>query len=307
MWLRTESAWLVFAAAVLLSGVPRSSTTWDPNDPEKTRPTVSREERDKLGLTPKTWGEVVHPDVYEALDRLNKKIKSLKARVREGRDLQAMDVLQRVRFEETIYVQVRLKNKQAHSTVLGSLTASEFHPRQILSDGSGFVGYATTESLKKLAKNPHVAGVSIDDKPLPIEDRVIAKDDLPPQQSGDTSPDQPGVKEGIVEAEVYRALSLYDRVDVVVSLHRESLSSPTESPSEAWRTEERRQQEAKRLQDHVLSAVNADQFWVRVRHRGLPTISGRINREALTKLRDLPEVKRINLPRLYRPATNLRK
>jgi len=52
--------------------------TSDPNDPEKTRATVFfPEKREKLGLTPKTWSGVVHPDVYPTLDRLNKTVESL--------------------------------------------------------------------------------------------------------------------------------------------------------------------------------------------------------------------------------------
>jgi len=54
----------LFALGAAAQPAPsRSMTTADPNDPDKTRTIVSREERERLGLTLRTWTGVVHPDV----------------------------------------------------------------------------------------------------------------------------------------------------------------------------------------------------------------------------------------------------
>ena len=70
----------------------------DPNDPEKTRPTISREKREQLGLTPKTWSGIVQPEVYTTLERLSQTVASLEDRLKKGRDSEAFHALWRIRF-----------------------------------------------------------------------------------------------------------------------------------------------------------------------------------------------------------------
>jgi hypothetical protein len=52
----------------------------------------------------------------------------------------------------------------------------------------------------------------------------------------------------------------------------------------------------------VLSSVSADEFWLAVRIRGGPTVSGLISREGLDKLWKHPDVTRIYLQELRQPA-----
>ncbi len=287
---------LMLGAGMALAAPPRMAI--DPNEPEKTRPTVSREEREKLGLTPHTWSGVVHPDAYARLDKLNRTVASLKDRLKKGRDVKAFDALMRVRFEGTMYVQVQLKDMDAQGRVLGGLKASEFHPEQLFEKSTGFTGYVSKDGLDKLAKNPDVTAVCLDDKPLPERPKPIYKNDLPPAKLGDTASAQSGVAEGKVDADVYRALNLSNRVNVIVSLRGESLPKGSDKSSEMRAREELREQEALKLQDRVLSAVSANEFWLCARMRGLPIISGFIDRDGLEKLWRHPDVRLIRLEEL---------
>jgi len=277
----------------------------DPNDPEKTRPTISREKREQLGLIPHTWAGVVHPNVYATLDRLNRTVTTLKDRLKTGRDVQAFQALWSMRFKGMVYVQVQVKDKDAGRRVLASVKASEFHVRQLFEGTAGFVGYATKEGLDKLAKNPDVLGVCLDDKPLPGPGKIIVKDILPPAKPGETASAQPGVAEGKVDPHVYRAFDLADRVHVMVGLRGESLPELTDKGPEMRSRLELRNQAEKQLQDRVLSTVSAHDFWVE--GRGGPAMHGAITKEGLQELWKHPDVRRIVLPQpLKIPAQNLR-
>lgn len=285
----------------------------DPNDPEKTRSTISRDEREKLGLTPKTWTGVVPPEVYATLDRLNQTVASLKDRLQKGRDVQAFDALRRIRFEGMVYVQVQLKhdpkgkpdseeNKAAirdvQRRVLASLKASEFHVPYLFEKAPGLTGYVTKEGLDKLAKKPDVAGVCLDDKPLPKKGKIIVKDSLPPAKPGEAA-NEPGVAEGIVDPDVYRAFDLSDRVDVIVSLRAESLPELGGNTLSDMRARwELHKQVEKQLRERVLSAMTADGFWVSTLLG--PGMSGCITREGLQDLRQHPAVQRIYLQEFLR-------
>jgi hypothetical protein len=87
----------------------RAQMTADPNDPGKTRTTIPREEREELGLTPRTWTGVVDPEAYARLDRLDKTVADLRERLKKGKDAEAFDTLRRIRFKGMVYVQVQLK------------------------------------------------------------------------------------------------------------------------------------------------------------------------------------------------------
>ncbi|MGQ9652234.1 MAG: hypothetical protein ACUVXJ_19235 [Phycisphaerae bacterium] len=288
----------VLAAAMPMSPVPRRvQTTPDPNDPEKTRTIIPREEREKLGLTPRTWTGVVDPEVYARLDRLNKTVAELKDRLKKGRDVEAFDALWRIRFKGMVYVQVQLKDRDAQRRVLASLKASEFHAPYLFEKSVGLTGYITKEGLDKLAKNPDVTGVCLDDKPLPGPGKIMAKDLLPPAKPGEAA-NEPGVPEKKVDPDVYRAFALGDRVDVAVSLRVELPSRPEELPSDLVARNELREQAGQQVQDRVLSALTANEFWLSSRHES--GMSGSVTKEGLQKLWRHPDVQRISFPPLMR-------
>jgi hypothetical protein len=291
-------------ATAFAAGPPapsRQKATYDPNDPEKTRPIVSREDREKLGLTPRAWTGVVQPEVHTTLDRLNKTVEGLKERLRlkKGRDLQAFDALERIQFEGMVYVQVQVKDRPAQRRVLASLNASEFHRPFLFENSAGFTGYVTKDGVDKLAKSPDVVGVCLDDKPLPERPKPLYKNDLPPAGPGDASATKPGVAEMKVDPDVYRAFDVSDRVFVIVSLHAKSIPPGTDVPSEMWTRGEMVDKAAKQLQDRVLSTLSAEEFWLSTREHGGAGFCGFISKEGFDKLRRHAEVQRIYLDELH--------
>lgn len=295
------------AAAITLGQRPaatRPSVVSDPNDPEKTRVTVSPEERETLGLTPRTWTGVVQPQAYTTLDALSKTADRLK----KTNTVQAIQALHSIRFEGTVYVQIQLKPdsriQDAQHRVLASLKASEFHPLYLFEASAGLTGYATKEALDRLAKSPDVTGVCLDDKALPGPGKIVVKDALPPAKPGEAA-NEPGVPEKKVDPDVYRALALTDRVDVLISLREDSLPKLTDVPSQMHAQNQLRKQAEKQLQDRVLSLVSADEFWLS--NRLGPGISGRITKEGIDKLWKDPDVRRIYLPQAFKvPDRTLR-
>jgi len=184
------------------------------------------------------------------LERLNKTVEGLKERPRlkKGRDMDAFDALERIRFPGMVYVQVQVKDIDAQRRVLATLKASEFHDPYLFEKAAGFTGYATKEALDKIAKNPDVVGLCLDDKPFAEPLKTIYKNDLPPAEPGDASATKPGVAEGIVDADVYRALDRSTHVKAGVSLRGEdSLPELTDVPAKMWEAGELRQQAAKQL------------------------------------------------------------
>lgn len=301
---------LILGTAAGLAGPPPASVTVDPNDPrlyprvadpndpEKTRATISREEREKLGLTPHTWSGVVDPEVYASLDRVNKTLARLKDRMNKDKDVRAFHAwFAGVETEGTVYVQVHLKDKTAQRRVLASLKASEFRLRQLFEGAAGFVGHASKEALDKLAKNPDVTGVCVDDLPLPQSPvKIIHRDDLPPPKPG--QPAGPGAREDRVEPDVYRAFDLTERPYVMIALRADSLPELTDKPSEMWDRNEAHRRAAKQLRDRVLATVSADDFWLH--GTTTSTVAGFISREGLQKVWQHPEIARITLVSLVR-------
>ncbi|HUU86029.1 MAG TPA: hypothetical protein VM243_21235 [Phycisphaerae bacterium] len=295
---------------------PRVPVTMDPNDPEKRRAIISREEREELDLAPHTWTGVVDPQVYATLEKLNETIKGLK----ETRSGDAAMTLFLMQFPGTVYVEVEVADeptdtegaggnvaaiRHAQRRVLQSLTAAEFRVAQLFERSPGFVGYATKEALDKLATHPDVDGVSLDEQGLPKRAKVISNEDLPPAKPGE-APDELGVAEGKVDPDVYRAFALTDHVYVSLDLRGgDSLPPLTDVPSEMWARGRVREEAARALQDRFLAGFNADEFWPWTVPLGELFISGFVNKEGLEKLREHRDVLGIRLPHVYRLGPEL--
>lgn len=283
----SSTLWLLLAATTVPAAPPRAAV--DPNAPDKNRTMISREERERLGLAPHTWTGVVHPDVYQRLDKLTKMVESLKSR----NDLDAVDARQRVRFEGTVYVQVQLKDRDARHSVLANLKASEFYVQQLFEESDGFIGYAKKEAVDKLARDPGVVSVCLDDKPIPERPTPIYKNDLPPVPPGDPSSTAPGVEEKKVTPDVYRALAMNSRIYVLVSLRRDSLPALTDRSSEMKAQWEQRKQAEEQLQNRALSGVSASEFWLFAKLGS--GVAGYVDRQGLDKLWRNPDVRLIHL------------
>ncbi len=295
---------LLLGATMALAEPPRVPVTMDPNDPEKRRTIIPRAEREQLGLAPQTWSGVVDPRVYVTMERLLATIERLK----ETRTGEAPTTLFLMQFPGTVYVEVHLKRdpkgtadsegnlagiRDAQRRVLRSLTAYEFRVAQLFERSPGFVGFATREGLDKLGAHQEVVGVCLDMQPLQEKGpKTIYKNDLSPAKPGEAA-DEPGVAEGKVDADVYRAFALTDRVDLTVSLRRDTLPDLTDVPSEMWARNRLRRQALEQLWDKVLSTVNADQFWT---WTSLSSgVSGFATREGVEKLQQHPDVVRVYL------------
>jgi hypothetical protein len=306
----------VLSACSLILGVtmalaaPPSPVTSDPNVPEKTREIISREEREQLGLAPRTWTGVVQPEVYTTLERLNRTVERLK-KTRTGDAVRILFAVQ-LRGAGKVYVQIQLKHdpkgapdseenmaaiRDVQRRVLRSLTAAELHRPFLFQKAPALTAYVTMEALDKLAKNPDVLGVCLDEAPLPYERERTAYDDLPPAEPGDSASTQPGVAEMRVDPDVYRALDLTDRVEVMIAFRGDSLPKVTAAPSRIWVRARVRDQVAEGLQDRILSTLNADEFWDLARIPGAAELVGSINRAGLDKIRNHPDLVRIALNR----------
>jgi len=284
----------------------RRPTVFDPNDPEKKRSVVTRAEREQLGLKVKNWDGVVQPEVYATLQGLNETLENARKNTHTA---EAIDLLTRVQFPGTVYVQVRLNSipegsadlgkdpvalRDAQRRVLGSLTAAEFHVRQLFEQSAGFVGHASKEGLDKLATHPDVVSVCLDDQPLPETLPKADKSQFADPKPGEFS-EEPGLKARRVEAKVYEGLTQSDRFFVAVSLESkgEPLPMLTDVPGEMQQRGREHDVAVRRLQDRVLSTLNADDFWLGTRLGS--GFYGYINRPGLEKLWKHPEVTAIGL------------
>lgn len=310
---------LMLGGAAALAGPPLltgPNVTGDPNAPGERRTIVPQAERERLGLAPRTWKGVVRPDVWPTLERRNKAIESLRDRLRQkrGKDLEAFQILfgAEMEGEGIVYVQVQLKHEPKgvpeskenmaainalQRRVLRSLTALEFHRPFLFQKAAALTGYVTKEGLDKLAKNPEVLGVCLDEAPLPDEPMKRVYDDLAPARRGDPASTRPGVAEMKVDPDIYRALDLADRVDVDVALRGDSLPKLTDDPLKGWAQMQLRKKAVKELQDRVLSTLSADEFWNSEGVSLTAGLSGFITREGFEKLRKHPDLVRINLNR----------
>ncbi len=253
---------------------------------------VPPEEREKLGLDDASWTKrygKVHPDVYAALEKAEK--------VREP-------WLDPVGFAGTVYVQVQLKQEQKGKTdsaenkaaikqlernVLGQVTAAQFYVVYPFQSAPAILGYASRAALEKLGSDADVVAIRLDDKAFPRHSAPVTKADLPAGKSGEpsTGPAQGRTREsgGKVETDVYRALAACERVFVIVNLK----DTRTHEPLTKERDEENRN-----IQDWVLSALTAEEFWLTSR-APYPTVDGLVNAQGLSKLANDPAVEGVGL------------
>jgi len=298
---------LLLGTATAVAEPPRVPVTVDPNDPEKRRTIIPREAREQLAVAPHTWTGVVDPQAYATLERQHEILKRLnEARTDDAHMiLFAMDM----QFPGTVYVEVQLKHdpdaqvdseenraaiREKQRRVLRSLTAAEFRVRQLFERSPGLVGHASREGLDKLAAHPDVAGICPDDEPLPEKLKTIYKNDLSPGVPGE-GVDEPGVAEGKVDPDVYRALTLTDRVEVTISPGNHLLPPRTDVSADVWAGDRLRKEAVRQARDRFLAGFSAEELWTWSVCPGDLSIWSFVNREGVEKLAEHPDVERIRL------------
>jgi hypothetical protein len=250
---------------------------------------------------------VVDPQAYATLERQHEILERLnRARTDDAQMiLFAMDM----QFPGSVYVQVQLKHdrsaqadyeekraaiRETQRRVLLRLTAAEFRVQLLFESEPGFVGYASRQALDKLAGDPDVAGVCPDDQPLPEIAETIYKNDLPPTKHGEAA-DGPGVAEGRVDPDVYRALSLTDRVEVTVSLSDDLLPPRADVPADAWARDRLRKEAVRQVRDRFLASFSAEELWTWSVYPGQLSMCAFVNREGVEQLGQRTDVMRVNL------------
>lgn len=244
---------------------------------------VPPEQREALGLDETPWADErgkVHPAVYKALEKAEKTVEKFDP----------------VGFGGTVYVQVQLKHeqkgkadsvenkaaiKQLQSRVLSRLTAAQFHVEYPFQTLPGILGYVNRAGLEKLKTNADVVAICLDHKPFPRRPEHVFKVDLPPLKPGDPATQAGQGGGGKVEVEVYQALGLHERVFVLVNL------VPTGSRN---RLSDEHKARVKEIENRVLSALTADEFWLSSKTKSFTSLHGRVNKEGLKKLENHPDV-----------------
>ena len=252
---------------------------------------VSPEEREALGLDDISWTRrhgKVHPDVYKALEKAER----IGERAKKAREA----YLDPAGYAGMVYVQVRLKHeqkgradsaenkaaiKQLQDKVLSQLTAAEFFVRYTFEMVPGILGHARRSAVEELGANPDVVAVCLDDKPFPRRPEPVRKADLPPLEPGDPST-QPAQGRfwgsgGKVEAAVYQALGMHERVFVIAGLNVPN-ASPLSDEGIA---------ETREIANRVLADLTASEFWAENKGEFL---CGRVNNAGLAKLARHPDV-----------------
>lgn len=283
----------------------REQRTADPNDPTTTRRLIPGQEREALGLKLHTWTGTVDPEVYARLDSLNKMMEKMEERLKTERDEEAFNTLRGMRFPGTVYVQVHLKEAEARHRVLANLNASDFQAPFPFEQVPGLTGYVTKKGLDKLAKNPDVTGVCLDDKPLVTRGATIVKQSFRNVELEEAIATRPGVAEGKVDPDVYRAFRIRGRVNVLVHLRMGSLPELKGTPAEMRNQWQKRLKAERQLQDEVLATVNAHDFWLWSRIGR--DVSADVTQEGLYKLIQHPHVVRVYLPELRQMMSGIEK
>ena len=252
---------------------------------------VPAEQREALGLDDISWTRrygKVHPDVYEALEKAER----IGERAKKAREC----YLDMFGFAGMVYVQVQLKHEQKgradsaenkaavkrlQEKVLSQLTAAEFFVRYPFETLPGILGHARRSAVEKLKANANVVAVCLDDKPFPRRPEPVRKADLPPLEPGDPST-QPAQGRfwgsgGKVEAAVYQALGMHERVFVIVGLNVPD-ASPLSDEGIA---------ETREIANRVLADLTASEFWAENKGEFL---CGRVNNGGLAKLARHPDV-----------------
>jgi len=248
-------------------------------DAKGVREVVPAEQREALGLDETPWTKEhgkVHPHVYKALEKDERPWP------------------RPVGYEGTVYVQVQLNHeqkgkadsaenkaaiKQLQSRVLSQLTAAQFHVEYPFQTLPGILGYVNRAGLEKLKTNADVVAICLDHKPFPRRPEHVFKVDLPPLKPGD--PATQAGRGGKVEVEVYQALGLHERVFVLVNL------VPTGSRN---RLSDEHKARVKEIENRVLSALTADEFWLSSKTKSFTALHGRVNKDGLKKLENHPDV-----------------
>jgi hypothetical protein len=261
----------------LLLGPATAFAESEPVPERLTRPPIAPEQREALGLDcSPSQGAKVHPDVHRALQ-------------------QGRPALPPYQFRGFAYVQVVLRHEQrgapesaenraalnqVQTAVLRRLTAAEFGRPFRFTTRPGLLGFASAEGVVKLDEDPNVIAVCLDDKPFPRYPPAVTAEDLPAPTSA-PSEEHPKVPDA-----VFRALHRDGRVFVMVSLVFD-------------RTRRLARAEVSEIENQVLSAVTADEFWVQSRNSGTslgyPSLMGYANQEGLRTLANHPSVLKIGM------------
>lgn len=261
---------------------------------------VPPEEREALGLDDTKWTKQhgkVHPDVYAALDKAEKVTEP-------WRDPAGLS--------GTAYVQVQLKYarqdkpgsaadraaiKRLEDKLLSGLTSAEFYVEYPMQTAPGVLGYATRAGIEKLKSATDVTAICLDERPFPERPNPVTRDDLPAARAGDpaTQPAQGRFwgNGGKVEADVYRALALHERVFVMVSLREATADERLADQVGKGRA----------IEEPVLKALSAREFWLQyrtaIRSSSGPLLMGEVTKEGLEKLVARPEVDGIGLTQRF--------
>ena len=263
-------------------GVPGTPPILRPEEIEKR---ISPEERESLRLPEPTWvakhGKV-HPDVRAVLETGQMPWIRFRGWWPMG-------------FDGTAYVAVYLRDqkasgrtpaenetaiRQVESRVLSRLTAAEFAVVLAFRSTPAILGYVSAEGLAKLAKEPDVVAVGLDDAPVPERPPGPAED--PPPRGVLQGPTE---RRGKVELPVYEALakSTDGYVELVVSIPCAPLA-----PGASWEAYEAREAEARALQNRVLSSLTAEDC--SLKSRSTSCFDVYVNSAGLAKLATHPDV-----------------
>ena len=281
--------------------------TVDPSDPTKWRPIVSPAERETLGLT-----DVSGRKPSERIDpAIRAELEAKKSRVAPPG----------VPFPRWSYVEVQFRHRQAgkpnseenkkliraeQNAILNSLSAAHFALCWRARTLPGFVGYIDQEGLDKLEQRRDVTAVILDPKAIPDAPTIICEHMLNPETAGRFGT-EPGVKEGRIDADVYRALAQSENgyVFVIVGLNTKSLPAPADDQRGRAIESATGEADVDAAQTRVLSMLSPADFMVRNRDLG-PGLTGFATREGLLNLIDHPNVNGIELERVIRIPNDMR-
>jgi len=277
-----------------LKALARATEEWVKNNPKgKTEaaeqpqvkdnkcPPIPPGEREAIGLPAPTWvarhGKV-QPAVREALEAQRKLIESKDPMMEFQFDRPCG-------FQGMTYVDVYLrcdaKGKrdseedrnalgELQTRVLHRLTAAEFAMRFEFKESAGFIGWVSLSGLEKLAEDPDVVAVGLDDQARPKEAPAIEG----------KSRTRRSERTGNVDGEVYTAVDGsadgYTWVMVILNV-----------PVQWEAPQDEKDAKLQQMEDNVLSALRADEFRLTDRGRGF---CGYVNSAGLAKLHEHPDV-----------------
>jgi hypothetical protein len=292
--------------AAVLAGPPSGSTKalegaaaeWVKNNPkgrteaaekpvpkDNIYPTVSREDREAMGLPAPTWvssKEKVQAVVRDALEAQRKLI---------GKNPMAMYQGDRpIGFQGTLFVDVYLSHKakgafdskenqaavkEEQDRLLSKLTAAEFAVLYAFENTAGLVGYVNDAGLKKLIDDPDVVAIGVDDQARP--ESVVRPRTMEERRRPRHGPTE---MIGKITAEVYKQLEQSSDGWVFVSV---TINQPIRRDIPA----EEHDVLARKTGDRILSGLTAAEFRMTSRDFGL---DGYVNASGLAKLGEHADV-----------------